>query len=70
MSDLGPRERLIALLVVYDATSLDKVDLLLHEFEGREKALFEVFARRFGLTLAQAWDTGKSPLGFSLNIIF
>ena len=56
------RERLIALLVVYDSPSLSKVDALLAEFVGRELDLFVALGKRFGVSTQQALNIGTPTL--------
>ncbi len=55
---LTAKERLIALLVVYEPESLQKVEPMLREFKGRERDLFRALGRRFGISTVEALSVG------------
>jgi hypothetical protein len=69
--NLSAKERLIAFLVVYESASLQNADKLLSEFRGRERDLFRILGRRYGLSTTQALNVGVSLLGVILcNLVF
>ncbi len=56
---LTAKERLIAFLVVYEASSLQKADRLLSEYRGCERDLFRMLGKRYGLSTTQALNVGE-----------
>ena len=57
-SKLTVKERLLALLMVYAPGSLMTVDALLEEYKGKERGLFRMLGKRFGLATDEALSIG------------
>jgi hypothetical protein len=58
---LTVKERLIALLAVYAPTSLPNINDMLTSYAGRERMLFRLLGRRFGIGTDAALSIGGCP---------